>query len=366
MKFATVAKIEKTGSVFDITVADVLLDIENMKKYNRVLDDVRADLAIPSSFSSLIESSVAAGKPSFEVLSEANIAELASAIGCKSASDMKSMSLEAFVSKCDESAEASMEVAAEAIITGVIIAVWATYFTLMGIVIFAGVKGNCPDFKSIYRALETAFPGNKIKDALENITANTWTKKEYAEQITAIKAAMSIVKLDAKQIFEESYPLKRLEAAAGKLWVCPSGWAYDENGSSWSTWYENIPDRQRGKTLSELGFDTKSLPSICNDLSALCKDMITAAEIKKDLGKEHTKAMDKGSILSRIRAWWNDDKATKEEKARKRKVVTAKYDACRYLLRGISECTNGMCLDMITIAKKAETLAKKGPAPDAE
>lgn len=377
MKFKSVEAAEqaaKTGSsVFaSVTVEDFLNDVEHLRQCDKAYKAMRAEFAVPLSFNSMIEKSCIAGKPAVEALSLENASELASAIGCADAEELKSMSLESFIGKCEDMMdfEPSQEVVAE--IVGTLFAMFIYVFVVSGIVIMIAKAGekNYIDFDSIYRTLEKAF-GNKINDALENIVVNTWTRKEYEAQIAAANDALVILRKPAEQIFDEKFELKNIEKAAAKLWAAPAGFAYDEDGSSWAQWYEEVPDRQRGKTLKELGFDVKSLIKVCHDLKALCYEFTTIGEVGRDLAKAKEKAtkVDKPGFIKRIVNMFKgkdeEDEATKEEKARQRRIAVAKYDACYYLCRGISAVVDGMAVDMVLAARKAEKLAKKGPVKEA-
>lgn len=377
MKFKSVeaaAQAAKTGSsVFaNVTVEDFLNDVEHLRQCDKAYRAVRAEFAIPLSFNSMIEKSCIAGKPAVEALSLENASELASAIGCADVEELKGMSLESFIEKCEGhlEIEAGQEVLAEAI--GCIALVFIYIFAVSGIIIMCAKAGdkNYIDFESIYRTLEKAF-GNKINDALENITVNTWTRKEYEVQIAAAKDAFQILRKPAEEIFDEKYDIKNIEKVAAKLWAAPAGWVYDEDGSSWAQWYEEVPDRQRGKTLKELGFDVKSLIKVCHDLKALCHEFTTIGEVARDLSKAKEKAtkVEKPGFIKRIVNMFKgkdeEDEATKEEKARQRRIAVAKYDACYYLCRGISAVVDGMAVDMVLASRKADKLAKKGPATEA-
>ena len=376
MKFKSVEAAEqaaKTGSsVFaNVTVEDFLNDMEHLRQCDKAYKAMRAEFAIPLSFNAMIEKSCIAGKPAVEALSLENASELASAIGCADVEELKGMSLESFIGKCEAQLdfEPSQEVFAE--VAGAVIILFVYIFAVSGIIIMCAKAGdkNYIDFDSIYRTLEKAF-GNKINDALENITVNTWTRKEYEAQIAAAKDALVILRKPAEQIFDEKFELKNIEKAAAKLWAAPAGFAYDEDGSSWAQWYEEVPDRQRGKTLKELGFDVKSLIKVCHDLKALCLEFATIGEVGRDLAKAKEKAtkIDKPGFIKRIVNMFKgkdeEDEATKEEKARQRRVAVAKYDACYYLCRGISAVVDGMAVDMVLASRKAEKLAKKGPAAE--
>ena len=376
MKFKSVEAAEqaaKTGSsVFaNVTVEDFLNDMEHLRQCDKAYKAMRAEFAIPLSFNAMIEKSCIAGKPAVEALSLENASELASAIGCADVEELKGMSLESFIGKCEAQLdfEPSQEVFAE--VAGAVIILFVYIFAVSGIIIMCAKAGdkNYIDFDSIYRTLEKAF-GNKINDALENITVNTWTRKEYEAQIAAAKDALVILRKPADQIFDEKFELKNIEKAAAKLWAAPAGFAYDEDGSSWAQWYEEVPDRQRGKTLKELGFDVKSLIKVCHDLKALCLEFATIGEVGRDLAKAKEKAtkIDKPGFIKRIVNMFKgkdeEDEATKEEKARQRRVAVAKYDACYYLCRGISAVVDGMAVDMVLASRKAEKLAKKGPAAE--
>lgn len=377
MKFKSVEAAEqaaKTGSsVFaNVTVEDFLNDMEHLRQCDKAYKAVRAEFAIPLSFNSMIEKSCIAGKPAVEALSLENASELASAIGCADVEELKGMSLESFIGKCEAQLdfEPSQEVLAE--VAGAVFCIFLYVFVVSGIIIMCSKPGdkNYIDFDSIYRTLEKAF-GNKINDALENIVVNTWTRKEYEAQIAAAKDALVILRKPADQIFDEKFELKNIEKAAAKLWAAPAGFAYDEDGSSWAQWYEEVPDRQRGKTLKELGFDVKSLIKVCHDLKALCLEFATIGEVGRDLAKAKEKAtkVDKPGFIKRIVNMFKgkdeEDEATKEEKARQRRIAVAKYDACYYLCRGISAVVDGMAVDMVLASRKAEKLAKKGPVKEA-
>ena len=377
MKFKSVEAAEqaaKTGSsVFaNVTVEDFLNDMEHLRQCDKAYKAMRAEFAIPLSFNAMIEKSCIAGKPAVEALSLENASELASAIGCADVEELKGMSLESFIGKCEAQLdfEPSQEVFAE--VAGAVIILFVYIFAVSGIIIMCAKAGdkNYIDFDSIYRTLEKAF-GNKINDALENITVNTWTRKEYEAQIAAAKDALVILRKPAEQIFDEKFELKNIEKAAAKLWAAPAGFAYNEDGSSWAQWYEEVPDRQRGKTLKELGFDVKSLIKVCHDLKALCLEFATIGEVGRDLANAKAKAtkVDKPGFIKRIVNMFKgkdeEDEATKEEKARQRRIAVAKYDACYYLCRGISAVVDGMAVDMVLASRKAEKLAKKGPVKEA-
>lgn len=377
MKFKSVEAAKqaaKTGSsVFaNVTVEDFLNDMEHLRQCDKAYKAMRAEFAIPLSFNSMIEKSCIAGKPAVEALSLENASELANAIGCADVEELKGMSLESFIGKCEAQMdfEPSQEVVAEVI--GGVLCLFIYIFAVSGIIIMCSKAGdkNYIDFESIYRTLEKAF-GNKINDALENIVVNTWTRKEYEAQIAAAKDALTILRKPAEQIFDEKFELKNIEKAAAKLWAAPAGWVYDEDGSSWAQWYEEVPDRQRGKTLKELGFDVKSLIKVCHDLKALCYEFTTIGEVGRDLAKAKEKAtkVDKPGFIKRIVNMFKgkdeEDEATKEEKARQRRIAVAKYDACYYLCRGISAVVDGMAVDMVLASRKAEKLAKKGPVKEA-
>ena len=378
MKFKSVEAAKqaaKTGSsVFaNVTVEDFLNDMEHLRQCDKAYKAMRAEFAIPLSFNAMIEKSCIAGKPAVEALSLENASELASAIGCADVEELKGMSLESFIGKCEAqmNIEPSQEVIAEVVAMS-LVAYFAALFILTGIAIMCAKAGekNYIDFESIYRTLEKAF-GNKINDALENIVVNTWTRKEYEAQIAAAKDALIILRKPAEQIFDEKFELKNIEKAAAKLWAAPAGWVYDEDGSSWAQWYEEVPDRQRGKTLKELGFDVKSLIKVCHDLKALCYEFTTINEVGRDLAKAKAKAtkIDKPGFIKRIVNMFKgkdeEDEATKEEKARQRRIAVAKYDACYYLCRGIAAVVDGMAVDMVLASRKADKLAKKGPAAEA-
>ena len=377
MKFKSIEAIEQAAkngsSVFtNVTVEDFLNDMEHLRRCDKDYRKVRAAFAIPMSFNSMIEKSCIAGKPAVEALSLDNASELANAIGCADVEELKGMSLESFIEKC----EGHLEVEAGQEVFEVVASFLITYFIVMfcvtGILCLAAKVGddNYIDFESIYRTLEKAF-GDKINDALENIVVNTWTRKEYEAQIAASKDALTILRKPAEQIFDEKFELKNIEKAAAKLWAAPAGFDYDEDGSSWDEWYEEIPDRQRGKTLKELGFDVKSLIKVCHDLKALCQEFITIGEVGRDLAKAREKAtkIDKPGFIKRIVNMFKgkdeEDEATKEEKARQRRIAVAKYDACYYLCRGISAVVDGMAVDMVLASRKADKLAKKGPVKGA-
>lgn len=377
MKFKSVEAAEqaaKTGSsVFaNVTVEDFLNDMEHLRQCDKAYKAMRAEFAIPLSFNSMIEKSCIAGKPAVEALSLENASELASAIGCADVEELKGMSLESFIGKCEAQMdfEPSQEVLAE--VAGAVFCIFLYVFVVSGIVIMCSKPGdkNYIDFDSIYRTLEKAF-GSKINDALENIVVNTWTRKEYEAQIAAAKDALTILRKPAEQIFDEKFELKNIEKAAAKLWAAPAGFVYNEDGSSWAQWYEEVPDRQRGKTLKELGFDVKSLIKVCHDLKALCLEFATIGEVGRDLAKAKEKAtkVDKPGFIKRIVNMFKgkdeEDEATKEEKARQRRIAVAKYDACYYLCRGIAAVVDGMAVDMVLASRKADKLAKKGPVKEA-
>jgi hypothetical protein len=370
MKFKSVEAAKKGDvktAINRITIEDILNDMEMLRQCDKEYAHARAELCIPLSFNAMIEKSAAAGKPAVESLTGEQVTDLADALGCSNVDELKEMSLESFIDKCESKLE--IEDASQEVIGIVIciVAYFAILFTLAGIASMCETNEEPAYFESIYRQLEKAF-GKHINDAIDGITVNTWTRKEYEAQAAAIAKCLEIIKKPADDIFDEKFDIKVIERAAAGLWACPQGWLYEEDGSSWSDWYGEAPDRQRGKTLKELGFDVNSLIKVSNDIRKLCLECVTLSETKRDLGKVASKKLDKGGFIKRIVTWWKDrkkDAATKEEEARQRRIIMAKYDACYWLCRGISWCLNIMASDMIIASKKAETLAKKGPAAEA-
>jgi len=343
-----------------LTVEDVIQMYEDIAQAKKTFRKEMRDYEVPASFNHLITELDEKGVSALESLSDVNLAEIAHVFSCDVA-DIKVMPVKDLIDKCDNIV-AAQESGVELAIAGAFWGLLFGYVLSVVVISIAMRTASTTDFKSIYRKLDEAFQGKNTESVLSDIAVTTFTYKEFTDQIKAInQKVLPILKTDGKTIFAEKYPLKNIEAAAAALWAAPESVMtddYSEYDAFWAGWSDNIPARTRGKTLGELGFTEKGLVETAQGVSSLCRECITLRDSWQAASKSAKDATSKGNIIARIVNWWRDDKETKEEKARLRKVASAKLTAYKALISGTYEMTNILAADMLMVAKKVEMLVK--------
>lgn len=360
MKFATANKQPVMGHLEPLTATEVLNDVSLFNKLDKSAYAFNAEQSIGKSLDSIAFLRQQIGKSATRGLTPELRAELAGAIGV-SVESLDSMPDSEFIGKCLDLADEKIEASQES----VEIALGIVFFAYVAIIVAAlsaprKLDAYAPSMKDLFRALDGAF-GSKINEALDQVVVNSVSKSEFEKQIKACKECFALIKKPVKDIFDPKFKLAQIEQVAGRLWAAPDSWTLEENYSWWNGWRVNMPDLE-SKSLRDHGFDINSLKKTCEEVSAMCKELITLGGAAKERNQEINEYFeDKRGFFSKIRDWFTD-KRTKEQKAEEAQdklILCAKYEALDNLSRGLATCVNAMSRSIYEACIKCDKLVKK-------
>lgn len=362
MKFAiknTVAQPSKVKptleDAYDMQELCLLVD----KAHNKVIKHVSDSCEI---FASLTIADLKKSSNTLATLGKESVESLASAMNCTVA-ELDTMSVETFMSKTSalmpKDMVATTEPSQEEI--GLVIALAAIYIALFAGLSAVASKFTKYDLPFLENDMVSTLQAN-AKEALSNITANTFTAAEYAKQIKGINAVLDFLSTDVKKFYDPSFKVVEIEKMARNLWMSPTTQAFagDDASSWWEEWRDNMPKKQFG-TLGELGFTVQSLVSTAKGLDDIAREIDRMGKkwgVIKNGRLEARRKADPG-FFGKIKRFFTESVEDREKRKQAELILNAKYQGLRNLLFGIDVCGRAMLNDFIFIAVKTQNYLAK-------
>lgn len=361
MKFAVKNTVVQTAKVkptledaYDMQELCLLAD----KAHNQVIKHVSDNCEV---FASLTIADLKKSSKTLASIGKESMESLAGAMNCTVA-ELDTMSVETFMSKTAAlmpkdmvGAEASNEE------IGIVIALLVAYVAVLTGLITAASKFSKYDLPFLENDAVTILQTN-AKEALTDITANTFTAAEYAKQIKGINVVLDFLTTDVKKYYDPSFKIVEIEKMAKNLWLTPTTQAFagDDDSSWWKEWRDNMPKKQFG-TLGELGFTVQSLVGTAKQLDTLASELnrIGSKWMVIKNGRLEARKKAEPGFFGKIKRFFTESEEDRDARKHAELILNAKYQGLRNLLYGVDVCGRAMLNDFIFIAVKTQNYLAK-------
>jgi len=357
--------VQKAKATFEDAYDMEELNLRAAKAQDKAIEALSSKCEI---FASLTIAELKKSSKSLESLGEAPLKELADAFGC-SVEALNNMTMEDFSKKASALMPKDMTGATAGtevfeVVAGAVIAFCIIF--IIGCCVAAN-KFSKYDMPYLDQSVVDTLREN-AKEALDQITANTFTAKQYAQQIKAINGVLDFLDTDIKKFYDPSFKIAEIEKKARELWASPNSQAFagDDDSAWWKQWRDNMPKREFG-TLGELGFTVDSLVKTAKDLEDLAGELNklwqTWVVIKN--GRAEARKGEPG-FFGKIKRFFTESEEDRDKRKHAELLLNAKYQALRNLLWGVDYCGRTMFNDFIFIAVKTQNYVVKAEKKDAK
>jgi len=341
-------------------------------EYNQLLDKVSAkklakDLEANEVFNNLTVAQVLKASGSLESLGTEAMSDMSKAFG-RSVDELKTMSVESFISLTDQYMPKEVEPSNEIIGAEVaLIAIFAFYLAIIAGAVVMASKMTKYEFwwnaSTINDQALKRIIDEKGLQAITEIMVDCFDKKDFDSQIKACNAITKFLSVDMKKVYEPSFKIVDIEKLATALWSAPQGVIMTNNSTDtylglnewFQGWSDNYPKHEM-KTLGDHGFKFDTLKSTCNLLIDMARELVKLRDIHADIKNGHVVAKKEitPGFWKSIKLFFTEKKEDREARKQAELILNAKYMAMKYLIHGYDWSVRTMCGQFFTIAVKTD------------